>query len=193
MSDNLVQDTIIDYVLQNERDLKIALNIIYSSNFIKEKIVLKFLEALETKLRSDKIIDQNWIFKISENVFANYFNITLTKDDWENRGYYICLEAQSTGLKNFIIGITKKVDCMPIENGKLKKLLDQACGYGNNSNHWEWYQYVPSYRDWDNNEILFKLYKDKGAEPITLLASIILKIKEVAMPIIDRRMLIKIN
>ena len=82
---------------------------------------------------------------------------------------------------------------MPIENGKLKELLDKACGYGKNSNYWEWYQYLPSYRDWDNDETLFKLYKDKGVEPITLLTNIILKIKEVAMPIIDRSMLIEIN
>lgn len=191
MGDNLVQDTIIDYVLQNERDLKIALNIIYSSNYLKEKIVLKFLKALETKLRSDNIIDHNWIFEISENVFATYFGFTLTKDEWKNRGYYICLEAQSPGLKNFIIGITKKVDCLPIENGKLRELLDQTCGYGKNSNYWEWYQYVPSYRDWDNKEIYYELYKE--TEPIILLTKLINKIKEVAMPVIDGNMLIKIN
>lgn len=182
---NKEKELIASYVLQNEGNLEVALKIAFAFDEIRKKIILDFLEALEKDL--SKSLDHKWVIKndLKENVFDHWRGLYITKNEWrEDLLYRIGFASEKYGARGFIIGVTKKQESQPIEGGKLNKLLGEKYKPGLASSHWEWYQWVEgNYGNWDNEEVLIKMYQKQ--ETVSYFKEQILRIKEIAEPIID--------
>ena len=174
---------ITEYALQSEENLQIALAIMYSCfDDIKRKIIVDFLNKLEEELKRS-FPPPVWYIEncAKQNVFDIYSSFYLGKEKWGDI-CWISFSAQQSRAKWFIIGIEKQLSSQSI--GSLKAQMDNQYGNGKTTEWWEWYQEIDgSYRDWDNETTLLRLYQKE--EAVQYFRSRLERIVEIATPIID--------
>lgn len=193
------KDLIIDYILENKKNLEISLYIISLFNDVRKKIIMEFLKELDQKIRMD--LDDEWDIKneLLENVFDRYRGFYITKKSWKGK-YQIGICPDKYGAKGFVIGIEKGEESKKqIADGKLKELLDVEYRPGSRSDTWEWCQWLGAYQwrdvnleNWDNHRLLIAMYDShERNELIKYIIDQIIRIKEISSPLIDESMIEK--
>lgn len=178
------EELIIDYALQNEDNLKIIISIMNSFDKIREKIIVPFLEAFEKTLQES--LNDKWLIKneLKENLFELYKGFYIFRNDWKG-DYSIGFSCERRLARGFIIGVAKNDKIEPIGGGKLKEVLDENYIKGLASKNWEWYRWLePPYLNWDNEDVLIKMLFKKE-EAVNYFREHLLRIKEIASPLID--------
>jgi len=178
-------ELIVDYALENESNLEIALKIAFAFNEIRKKIIIDFLDALENALRES--LDNEWTIQnnLKKDVFAKWKGCYIAKKKWQD----ICLigiESDSSDAKNFFVTVRKNKEQIPeaIGGGKLKNLLDKEYRPGSGGEQWIYWKYFEGiYRNWDE-EVLIKMSFKKD-EIVRYFKEQILRIKDIATPVID--------
>jgi hypothetical protein len=130
-------------------------------------------------------LDNQWIVinQLKENPFDRYKGFFVAKKGWRDN-YEIGISSERYGARGFIIGVKKNEKSQPIDGGKLKSLIDDKYKPGSASPLWEWYQWIEYiYGNWDNEEILIKMYKKD--EAVNYFKEHILRIKEIVEPVVD--------
>ncbi len=177
----------IDYSLQSEDNLKISINSALSFDHLRERIIQRFIESIEESLHKElENLTDDWELNndIKGNIFDHWRGIYVYKTTW-NEQYQIGFSSEKYGAKGFIIGVAKHSEKVPHIEGLLEKLNNEY-RQGSQSNVWNWYQWLENpYQNWDNEEILIKMY---CSEAVEYFKKHILSIIHVASDMIDSHM-----
>ena len=155
----------IEYSLQNEENLKISINGYLSFDSLREKIIRQFIESAEKSIKAKLSDDWEVDNSIKNNVFERWGGLFVYKKAW-NGEYKIGFSSDKYGAKGFIIGVCKN-ETAPHIDGLLEK-LNSEYRQGTQSNDWNWYQWLDHpYLNWDNEEVLLKMYRNEATEYFT--------------------------
>jgi len=183
MISNEEKGIILDFVFRDQDTLGMALVAGGVYDEIRKKIIVSFSELLENEIK--KFLGNEWLIDntFKKNPLARYVCFGVRKKKWGER-YGICIEAQGTGAREFIIGIWKIPEAPQIN--ELKELLDKEWRRGNSNDFWVWYRKVDErYKNWDDEHVLFEMYF-KNEEYINYFKEELLKIKEMVSDLIDK-------
>lgn len=180
------KDVILDFVLEREENLRMALLLGSVYDDLRIKIIAAFAEDLGKELK--KSLGQGWTVDVAplmREPLARFTGFSVAKTTWSDR-YGIWVEAQKQGAREFVMGVWKKPEANGIDD--LKDLLDQHYGYGKSNQYWVWWQYVEDrYRNWDDEEVLTEMWFQRRSV-IDYFRERIMKIGDLAAPHIDKAM-----
>jgi len=178
------RDIYVEYALLNEETLRISINTTLAFDQLRKNIITAFLKSVEKAIRER--LSEEWIIDNSllENVFDHWRGIFISKKDWIKE-YQIGFSSEKYGAKGFIIGVTKASESVPHIVGLLEK-MNRDYRQGTQSNNWNWYQWMEHpYQNWDNEDILIKMYR---GEAVDYCVKHIMLISEIASKQIDLHM-----
>lgn len=183
--ENELRDLISEHVLLNEENLRMTVQIVTAFNDIREKLITEFLSNVKKELLSK--LDSDWVVqdKLSDNVFEKC-EFSITKKTWK-RLYFIGFAPDKKGAKDVYIGVYRQGDKLnkPLKQGMLTNLLNENYKKGNCTNWWDWWQYVDSsFRNWDEEESLVKMYY--RTEFVSYFVGQIINIKDIVEAVIDK-------
>lgn len=197
MISEIENDSIVEFCLGNPERLELALRVQRADEALRRRIVLEFLEELESRLittvgRSDwHVVNEH-----RDDLFRRFMGIYLTKNDW-NGCFKIGIEPLSSGAKRFILGVWKDPDrsddySTSLNVEKLRGELEQQDfnkGAGPND-HWIWYVHAPeAYQNWTTVETLVRLHRNAAGDEQPLLDRIVDDVdavRNVAEPYLDQ-------
>lgn len=177
----------IEHSMQDENNLKISINAALSFDHLREKIIQRFIESVEDSLLKElnKLSDE-WEMNnsIKDNIFDHWRGIFVYKRTWDKQ-YQVGFSSEKYGAKGFIIGVIKNNEKVPNIDGLFEKLNNEY-RQGSQSNSWNWYQWLEHpYQNWDNEEVLIKMYH---SEATGFFTKHVLSIIHIATNIIDSHM-----
>lgn len=178
------KNLIINYVLERRDYLEISIKIWTNFDEIRKRVIISFLEMLEKDLR-ESLDRSEWIVKneLKENVFERWKRFYIAKREWKDN-YFIGISPEQNQARRFLVGVQKKPDLKPIQEGKLKAALDNVYWRGIANEYYEWYGWLDHpYSSWDNEEVLLKMYEKN--EAVSYFKGLLLKMKEISSPMID--------
>lgn len=150
--------TIIDYLIENNKNLELALSI---SNIIQEtkKIVISdFFDSLKNQMGI--AFPEHEINSNLHNYPSKYTRISLSKPEW---GIEIALENEDKFANSFVIGVTIKdgVKTKPQTKTAIfnatKKSYSQS---GQFNEHWIYWDWLKTYGSWTNDDVLITINKN---------------------------------
>jgi hypothetical protein len=172
-----------DYILKNERNLRIAAAVGDAWPEAKEKLVSGFLDRLELRLTKHL---KGWTFNRWERFLVDGWpSYNFWRPLWEDQ-YYISLQADNYGETiSFGVGrnkdeIAKRPFCPKLLN-TVRRLHPSARPHG-------WWEARATMRspepDWRKPEVLWRMHKD--ADFLQQVADQLLEVAQASAPIIDR-------
>jgi hypothetical protein len=179
-------DLTVEYVLQNEDHLRVALGIMYDCRReIRRRIITDFLNRLETALK--KCLP-DWRLKndLKENNFDHWRGLYLDREKWVDT-YKIGFWADKYDARGIFLAVRKPEKANRIDGVQLKALLDARYRLGGTDDQWEWWQWMAEgYDNWDTAETLIRLSrKDEKDEAVPYFVNHLSRIVEIAEPVID--------
>ena len=134
------REMIIKHVLEKEEHLSVALGIVSSFGEIRKRIIIKFLNDLESRLKTDLSDDWEIDMNLRDNPFERYQGVFLSKDSWKGK-YMVGIEADNKNAEAFCIGVKKeKEDCPQVED--LYSGLNSRYRHGAHSPMWVWWHWL---------------------------------------------------
>ena len=119
-------ELIVDYALENESNLKIAVKVGLAFEEIRKRVIIDLLGTFENILKQSLDDPDQWIFnnEFKGDINANYRGFYIGKRSWKNN-YQVGIQCQQSGTRKFVIGLGKNKMLSPIEGGYLKKQIDE--------------------------------------------------------------------
>lgn len=169
------KETILGFVFENRNNLELALKVHEVYDDIRKKILLKFFNGLEGKLREH--LPDNWevVNEFKQEVYVRYRGIYIAKPTWGDK-YSIEICPEKYNARDFWIGVYKRKDLKPIGLGKLKRIVDESFKPGSQDEEYEWWQWLDQpYRDFKNTKLLADMQNTDETETAILNDLIVLK------------------
>ena len=184
-----------EFVLGDDRNVKIAFAVHESWSKIRSEICRKFLETVRRNLRED--MESHWpeikiCAEYSEERYGSGIHAHL--NPWEHRIY---LQAQGTGANNWGIGVCSPLPFsdMEDEDQLRRKCLEEALGEafaakgrrGRVTPDYPWWEVEDSYRRyWDPLiPVIDRESRDNGGEVTDYFVKKFTEIAKIAIPIIE--------
>ncbi|WP_043640721.1 hypothetical protein [Desulfovibrio sp. TomC] len=179
------KDAVVNYALASKRNLEIALNVIESRNQLLVSIYDSFGQRLKDSFFKSLGDSSMWICNntYAEEGMVSYAGIAFQKQSWSNKDIWLNLEAQSGGVRDFIIGLSKDKDLEGLLSQAVIDELNKEIGPGSQSKHWAWFQRVKQFSAWDDKKVLVALKYDN--EPVDYFLDLFSRINKILMPSID--------
>ncbi|BAH76687.1 hypothetical protein [Solidesulfovibrio magneticus] len=179
------KDAVVSYALASKKNLEIALNVIESRNQILVSIYNSFGQKLKSAFFNSLEDSSMWTYKntYADEGIVSYAGIAFQKQAWANKDIWLNLEAQSGGVRDFIIGLSKDKDIEGIVNNSVVDELNKEFGPGSQSKYWVWFQRVKQFSFWDDKKVLLALKYDD--EPVCYFSDLFSRINKILMPAID--------
>ena len=183
------REIILEHALEKE-NLETALDIGFAFDDLRKKIIVGFLNKLEEFIL-DRLADASeWKIDRSlvDSPLTTYSSFGFEKSAWNDK-YGVAFQPQAKDARKVIIGVWRQYNTSTkegapiVQEGRLKRTLDDKIHPGRDSKYWEWYHDLKDpYQDWNTTEALIKLHNSEGGNEI---GQELLNIIEVAAPIID--------
>jgi len=173
---------LVNYALENEEHLEVAIKTHFVFDSIRETIIEDFISSLVTSLKTE--LGENWEIanEMKGKVFDQYTGLMFSKKNWKN--YFVRLQQEKSGAREFCLGVVKANEKLP-PIPDLKKLLDDEYKPGKAYPWWVWFSFLEEpYTNWNNLDILLALYRK--TEAIEYLKRHILKIIKISEPLLDK-------
>jgi hypothetical protein len=183
MSDPLQEQTVGEFILENEGNLSVATEVARAYPAIQRQIVQHALDALEKRLRSE--LGKEWeIWNNRDEVLVNrYSGFSVRRPAWGD--IYVLFEYRVRE-ENTFVGIWR--DRQRPKMASLDVPITEAFKKmpGNANRWWAWYQELPpEYGNWNAAPALSAMQFRQG-DTVNYWAEQILLVHKIASPVIDK-------
>lgn len=172
---------LVDFALENEEHLEIAIKTHNVFDSIREMVIERFLSSFEICLQKE--LGNNWEISVDMKgkVFEQWAGIDISKRGWKK--YHIRLQQEKSGARDFLLGVVKENEKLP-SLPDLKKKLDEEYKPGKAYPWWAWCSLLEEpYTSWNNMDSLIALYRKTDA--LEYLKRHFLKIVKISEPLLD--------
>jgi hypothetical protein len=179
-------DVVVTYALLNKQNLELASAVATRFTRIKERVISKFAEALENKLKQRL---PNLVFRneLKDNPLGKWKGLYFGKTAWSNQ-FSIGISSGGTGdARGFYFGIAKERQQPGRVLPLLAAKLDGVFGRGGLATlDWDWYQnFKEPYEDWGNEHVLVEMYESERGEALDYISTRLMRAFEVSAQDVD--------
>jgi hypothetical protein len=174
-----------DFILTNERNMRIAVAVSEAWPEARNQLVSGFLDRLGSKLNATL---KSWTFEYEKRWFiASYDSFYIWKPEWKDE-YFVTLSCENKGTR-MTFGISRDLDKEQVKKrGHCEDILNAIKQIHPTATVNNWWEAVMPMRtegaDWTKPEVLWRMHSDGTF--LDEVANQLIEVARIAEPIVDR-------